>query len=152
MRNYLHQNSDPQYHVHSIKHRVSPLMEPFLIAEGEEDLELKYGKLQAKLSETIPLIPEHKDLIHKKNRSDLLLNSNSDTRNTSKNAGMYQTMRVEQAKARSNAASPFLEKIPNKKYRGADIDSVVEKLNNLRGLSPMRNPEHEISNRQKSMT
>ena len=50
---------------------MSPFHEPYLVKESEIDLDNKFANLQSKMSETIPLLPEHKDLMQKKNRSDL---------------------------------------------------------------------------------
>lgn len=71
MRNYMHQNTNPKYNVQGLHHLTSPLNEPLLIKRGDGNRPKIDGLLEVKLSETVPLMPEHKNFVNKTARSNL---------------------------------------------------------------------------------
>ena len=71
MRNYMHNNSNPKYRIQGLAHLTSPLNEPLLIKKGRGNQTKIDGQLETKLSETIPLMPSHKDYIKEGGRNDL---------------------------------------------------------------------------------
>lgn len=102
------------------------------------------GQLEAKLSETIPLLPTHKECIKKKNTMDLITFVDKvDINNMNLSTTAPQ-------RTRTNENSPFLGKLHINRQR-EDADSLMGHVNGLRGLSPMRT-NASMAGRHKSLT